>query len=256
LGKRLTEERNPSKLVIYNGGSFLSDKEIPRDVQEGICKEVSRSPYLESLFIESRPEFVSAKKIKSLNSLLERKSLEVGMGLECATDYYRNYYVHKGLSRYRFQEAVNILRQNSVTVLVYVFLKPIHLGERESIREAIRTTEYAFSIGADQVALESAFIQEGTIMKDLYGQGKFQPPWLWSIIEVIKQVYHLGPVYIGSFKDQPPPVDIPRNCSKCSSRIMRIFQEYNRTLNVSLLKRRYCECMSGWEEKLSSEESA
>jgi len=255
LGKISIEGKNPSNLTIYNGGSFVNDGEIPRDVQEKICKEVSESPYLDSLFVESRPEFVSEEKIKSLNFLLGAKSLKVGMGLECVTDYYRDYYVHKGLSRYRFREAVNILKQNNVTVLVYVFLKPIHLGERESISEAIRTVEYAFSIGADEVALESAFIQEGTVMKELYSQGEFEPPWLWSIIEVIKQVHHLGPVYIGSFEDEPPPIDVPHNCPKCSSRIGKIFQEYNRTLNVSLLKRRYCQCLPIWEKKLVSEES-
>lgn len=255
LGRILIKDRNPSNLTIYNAGSFLNDEEIPRDVQERICKEVNESPYLDSLFVESRPEFVSEEKIKSLNSLLEGKPLKVGMGLECVTDYYRNYYVHKGLSRYHFQKAVNILKQNNVTALVYVFLKPIHLEEKESINEAIRTVEYAFSIGADEVALESAFIQEGTVMKELYSQGEFEPPWLWSIIEVIKQVHHLGPVYIGGFEDEPPPIDVPHNCPKCSSRIRKIFQEYNRTLNVSLLKRRYCQCLPIWEKKLFSEES-
>lgn len=248
--KTLIEDRKPSNLTIYNGGSFLNDGEMPRDVQEKICEEVSESPYVDSLFVESRPEFVSEEKIKSLNSLLGTKSLKVGMGLECVTDYYRDYYVHKGLSRYRFQEAVNILKQNDVAVLVYVFLKPIHLGEKESINEAIGTVEYAFSIGADEVALESAFIQEGTVMKELYSQGEFEPPWLWSIIEVIKQVHHLGPVYIGGFEDEPPPIDIPHNCPKCSSRIRKIFQEYNKTLNASLLKRRYCECLAIWKKKL------
>jgi len=252
LGKVLIGGSNPSNLTIYNGGSFLNDEEIPWGVQQEICKEVSKSPYLESLFVESRPEFVREERIKFLNSLLGNKSFKVGIGLECVTDYYRKYYVHKGLSRYRFQKAINILRQNNVTPLVYVFLKPIHLEERESINEAIRTVEYAFFIGAGEVALESAFIQEGTVMKDLYVQGKFEPPWLWSIIEVIKQVHHLGPVYIGGFEDEPPPIDIPHNCPKCSSRIMKIFQEYNKTLNVSLLKRRYCECMPIWKSRLLS----
>jgi len=251
-GEILIEGKNPSNLTIYNGGSFLNDEEIPWDVQQEICKKVSESPYLESLFVESRPEFVTEKKIKSLNSLLGGKPLKVGMGLECVTDYYRDYYVHKGLSRYHFQKAVNILKQNKVTVLVYVFLKPIHLEERESINEAIRTVEYAFSTGADEIALESAFIQEGTVMKKLYTQGEFEPPWLWSIIEVITHVHHLGPVYIGGFEDEPPPIDIPHNCPKCSSRIMRIFQEYNKSLNVSLLKRRYCQCIPTWKKKLLS----
>ncbi len=57
--KTLIKDRKPSNLTIYNGGSFLNDEEIPRDVQEKICEEVSESPCVDSLFVESRPEFLS-----------------------------------------------------------------------------------------------------------------------------------------------------------------------------------------------------
>jgi len=35
--KTLIEDRKPSNLTIYSGGSFLNDGEIPRDLQERFC---------------------------------------------------------------------------------------------------------------------------------------------------------------------------------------------------------------------------
>ena len=65
---------------------------------------------------------------------------------------------------------------------------------KTSIKEAINTAKYAFSVGSDEVAFESAFIQEGTCMEKMYRENKFKPPWLWSVIEVIKQTHDLGSI--------------------------------------------------------------
>jgi hypothetical protein len=127
-----------------------------------------------------------------------------------------------------------------------VFLKPIHVAEKPAINEAIDTITYAFQIGSYEVALESGFIQQGTVMELLYNRGDYRSPWLWSIIEVVRKTYRLGPVTIGGFEDEPPPIDIPYNCQECSPRIMGLFEEYKKTHDVRLFDGLECQCKADW----------
>jgi len=250
LGKSLTRRSSPYSLSIYNGGSFFNEEEIPFEVQEKICKEVKRSFSIKQLIVESRPEFITEDKIKLLTSLLKRKKLKVAIGLEAVSDYVRIVCINKGFSTYDYERAGEILKKNGAELSTYVFLKPIYLSEQESIEEAVRTTRYAFSRGSNEVLLESAFIQQGTKMEKLYREGKFRPPWLWSIIEVIRRTSHFGPVYIGGFEDEPPPIAIPHNCEMCSPRLMRSFRDYNESLDVNLLHNGYCACRIEWENEV------
>lgn len=250
LGKSLTRGSSPYSLSVYNGGSFFNDEEIPFEVQERICREVERSSSIEQLIVESRPEFATNDKIKLLTSLLKRKKLRVAIGLEAVSDYVREVCINKGFSTKDYERAVEILKKNGAEVSTYVFLKPIYLSEQESIEEAVRTTRYAFSLGSSEIMIESAFIQPGTKMQELYLSGEFRPPWLWSIIEVVRSTSHLGPVYIGGFEDEPPPLAIPHNCEMCSPRFTDLFRSYNETLDVSLLHNGYCSCKVDWEKEL------
>ena len=253
LGKLLISGESPHILIIYNGGNFFNEAEIPLSVQQEISRDVAKSPSIETLLVESRPEFITDEKIKSLTSLLKGKKLKVGIGLESVTDYVRDKCINKGFSREDYETSIEILKANGAEVLTYVFLKPLYLTEAESIEEAIETIEYAFFVGCDEVALESAFIQEGTKMKELYLQGEFQPPWLWSIIEVVKKTSYLGPIHIGGFEDEPPPLDVPHNCEKCSERITNLFKEYNKNLDVTLLEDAHCKCKAEWREQITNE---
>ena len=246
LGETMILGEPVEKLTIYNGGSFLNSQEIPGKTQIELCKLVKSHPTIRKLFVESRPEFVTHKKIRDLTSILGKKKLEVGMGLECATDEIRDRCVHKGFSAKDYERAVAVLKEYGAEVLTYVFLKPLYLTEREAIEEAIKTIDYAFKSGSNEVALESAFIQRGTRMERLYNQGKYELPWLWSIIQVVQNTYYLGPVTIGGFTDEPPPIAVPINCSKCSYKIMDLFAKYKETHDISLLNRVDCECKLEW----------
>jgi radical SAM enzyme (TIGR01210 family) len=250
LGKSLTRGSSPYSLSIYNGGSFFNEEEIPLEVQEEICREVERSSSIAQLIVESRPEFITDDKIELITSLLKRKKLKVAIGLEAVSDYVRDVCINKGFSTDDYEGAVEILKKNAAETSTYVFLKPIYLSEQESIEEAVRTIRYALSRGSNEVLLESAFIQRGTKMEKLYREGEFQPPWLWSIIEVVRRTSHLGPVYIGGFEDEPPPIAIPHNCEMCSPRLMRSFRDYNESLDVSLLHNGYCACKVEWEKEV------
>lgn len=251
LGYQNAVKKKPDVLYIYNGGSFISNNEIPVYVQEFICKEIGKDSKIKKLVIESRAEFVTADKISKLKSLLGEKELEIAIGLECKNDSVREKSVHKGMSLETYEKAVQIIKENSVRVSSYVLLKPLFLSESEAIKEVIETIKYAFSIGSDSVALESAFIQPKTIMEEYYNKGEFKPPYLWSVIEVIKQTRNLGPVYVGGFTDEPRPIAIPQNCNKCSPDIYKALDLYRETFDISYINNiKDCECKEEWKKEI------
>lgn len=245
----MTLEDKPTLLSIYNAGSFINNEEIPLKVQKEICQKVKKHPTIKKLAVESRAEFVTDDKIGFLKKGLGEKSLIVSIGLEAQNDKVRNVYIKKGLSRETYENALKIIKQNRVKSLTYVFIKPIYLDEREAIDEAINTAKYAFSAGSDEVAFESAFIQEGTMMEQFYLRGEFRPPWLWSIIEVVKKTHDLGNIRLGGFEDEPPPIAVPSNCSKCSKKIREILQKYRETNDIKLFDNLIdCECKKEWQK--------
>ena len=250
LGKLLVFASKPQNLTIYNAGSFLNEKEIPEKTQIAIFQMASKQAHIREVFIESRPEFITREKISKLLSVLDGKSLMVGIGLECQSDEIRAKCIHKGFRRADFESAVDVLTRCGAKALTYVFLKPIYLEEKEAIEEAVKTTKYAFQSGSAEVALEAAFVQEGTKMAELYHRGQYRPPWLWSVIEVVKQTYNLGPITVGEFNDEPRPIEIPHNCQKCSSFIMDVIQQYRRTNDIRLFEDLNCECKRDWGKEV------
>jgi len=220
----------PQELFIYNGGSFWNDKEIPLKFQEYLCHRVAENPSITRLFIENRCEYIQREKIINAMNILGGKRLSIGIGLESQDDYVRNHIIGKGLSRRSFEEKVKLIKKFGAEVVVYIFLKPIGLSEKEALEETLSSIRYVMSLGVQEIHLSCAFVQENTKMAVEFHNGNFKPPTLWSILEIIEQVKkNRWPVLIGDFTDEPPPIAIPENCPECSPIIHQAIEQYRRT---------------------------
>ena len=244
------KKSHPDELWIYNGGSYLNEAEIPLNSQLNIIKWVSRKKSIKRVLIESRPEFVTINKIKILKDILGNKDLMIGIGLESQDDNIRLKRIKKGFEKLEYENAIKAAKKANAEILTYVFLKPIGVSEKEAIREASLTIKYAFESGSDVVALESAFIQEKTVMSKLYDKGHYKPPWLWSILEVISNNQERGPIYVGGFDDEPAPIAIPHNCNICSDDILAALQAYRESNNVHYLSDLDCNCKTKWQKEM------
>jgi radical SAM enzyme (TIGR01210 family) len=250
LGYFGIRNQKPESLTIYNGGNFLNSgrkaikakAEIPLSLQLAICRHIGQHPTINKVFVESRPEFISDETIAPLVKLLNGKILQIGIGLESADENVRNHLLNKGMSRSRFEQAITTIKENGAESLAYVFLKPMGLSEEEAVADTISTIRYCFEIGVDEIALSCAFIQEGTVMHDLYQQGKYQPPNLWSILKVIKATAYLGPIRIGGFEDDPPPIAVPSSCPSCNQKVTEAIERYRECHDLSLFSGLTCHC--------------
>lgn len=246
LAEKQTYWQQPAEILIFNGGSFLNPEEIPSDFQLYLYRKVAEHNSLKKLFIESRCEYISEEKIGKAIEHLDGKRLAVGIGLESQDDFVRNKIIKKGLLKKVFEKKVGLLRKLGAEVVAYVFLKPMWLSEREAFLETMNTIRYALSVGVTEIELSCAFVQEGTEMARAFHTNNYQPPYLWTIMEIVKEVVKNNwPVNIGKFTDEPVPIAIPANCPGCSPLIYRAIDKFRETRNLAVLPE--CGCKADWE---------
>jgi len=239
-------------LNIFNNGSFFNDNELPSDARRTILSLISENESIKRLLVECRPEFVEESVFREVKSLLPRTEMEIAIGLETADDFRRIISINKGFSLSQFTQAANIILNNDLRLRSYILLKPPFYSEKEAILDAVDSIKTAFSLGVNTVSLEAMTVQKYTLIEYLYNNNIYKMPWLWSIVEVIKQTSHLGRVVIGLFKFYPSPEFVPNNCSSCNDKVMEAIIEYNRTLRTDMFDRLECSCKKDWEEDLNA----
>ncbi len=238
-------------LNIYNNGSFIIDQELPEDVRNKILEAVYDKPDLQMLVVETRPEFVTTEKLVAIRDQTKSKHVEVAMGLEIKNNFYRKLLINKGFDLCQYNHTAGIIATH-LNLRTYVLLKPPFLSEEDGIINAIETIRHSFNMGSKTVSLEACTVQNFTLVKWLHDRDLFRPPWLWSIIEVVKATHHLGKLIVGLFQFFPSPNIVPYNCSQCSEKVYNAIQEYNRTLDIQHFNGLSCSCQKTWKEELKT----
>ncbi len=246
--------KNFPLLNLYNNGSFFNDKEIAPEARLEILKRIGREKDIKMVVLETRPEFVTEGNIKEVKEILPGKHVEIAIGLEIKDDLYRTVCVNKGFTLRQYDQAAEIIVRN-LHLRTYVLLKPPFLTEKESIDFAVEVIEYAFDRGCLTVSLEACTVQAFTLVDYLYESGLYNPPYLWSIIEVVKRVKvpDKQKLIVGLFQFYPSPSKTPFNCERCSENFLDAIRGYNRTLDKRFFDDLSCECKEKWQETIAAD---
>jgi hypothetical protein len=242
-------------MMLYNEGNIFNDDELSPLARNVILGHIIANNH-ERLTIESRPEYIMPQSLMKLREMEFEvghydSRIEIGIGLEVQDDRIRNYTVNKGFTRADFEKAVKLIKSNSMRALTYVLVKPPFLTEREAIEEAIKTAEYAFSVGSDAVSFELASIHEYTIIE--YLRDQYRPPWLWSAIEIAKATRNLGEIRIGGEPDTyyPRSSKAAYNCAECTETIWKTLESLNDDYSFRALENLNCACKEEWKKQLN-----
>jgi radical SAM enzyme (TIGR01210 family) len=200
--------------------------------------------------------YINEKKLQYLKKILGKKEIEVAIGLESSGNFIRNVIINKKLSLKAFEKSVRIIKKAGATLFVYALVKPPFLTERESIKDAIKTIKYSFKLGKKlnlktKVALEPVFIKPNTLVYELYKKRKYSHVWLWSIIEILKQTYKSGQIQIGLSSEGMKWNEMPKNCKRCTSKIIKLLNRYNAAQDVKIFENFNCKCKKSWEKEIN-----
>jgi len=241
----------PVEVDFYNSGSYFNPDEVPERAQASMLALAASRPEVASLLVETRPEYATAARLERARTACQGKPLGIGIGLESANPEILRRRIHKGYTWEDFAAAAELVAGAGAQLLAYILLKPIDTVEREAIEDSVRTAERVFALGRDQkvptrVALEPCFVAPQTPLYHAFEQGRYRPPWLWSVVEVASRVGPLGPVLVGLSDEGTHPQQAPRNCERCTGRFREALAAFNRNQDLAGLHTLSCDCRELW----------
>ncbi|HUY91643.1 MAG TPA: radical SAM protein [Pirellulales bacterium] len=159
---------------LYNSGNFFDAKAIPPGDHAAIAERV-RS--FRTVIVENHPKLCGEACTRFRDLMGTR--LEIAMGLETVhLDVLPR--LNKDMTLDDFARAVELLLRRGISVRAFVLLRPPFLGEAEGVEWAVKSVEFACSLGVGCISIIPARGGNG-IMDRLERAGHYAPPKLRSL---------------------------------------------------------------------------
>jgi archaeosine synthase beta-subunit len=234
-------------LKIYTSGNFLDEREVQREAQEAIVDLAATR--FKRLLVESRPEFVTVERVKPL--LGRGVELEIAFGLESANDRVLDETVNKGNTAEENRQGALRARALGARVKSYLLLKPPFLTEAEAIEDSVESAVFAAPF-SDTVSINPVNIHTGTLVERLFYDGAYRPPWLWSVVEVMRRAI---PLMEGRARLMSAPTGASTsrgasNCRKCDEGVLKAIAAASADQQVSHFDGLDCPCKARWRWEL------
>ncbi len=249
-------ETEVENLILYPSGNFLDPVEVSYEAQEKILQLVSATS-VKRLFTEVRAESVLEEDFQRIKNNLAQDFVMM-IGLESSNDWILRYVVNKGSNIKVFEDAAKRIHANKMSAYANISLGNIFLSPLEAIEDAVRSSVWALSHGADKVILFPLAIRPHTLSELLNDSGRHSPPSLWSLVEVIEQ---LGPelaprVLITAYRNNLniPMKEMPGTCSRCHEDVISLLDDYFGTQSwdkIMQLSAYPCDCHERWRQSLT-----
>jgi len=237
---------------IYTSGSFIDDTEVPASFQGRVLGELSALKVRRVLF-ETLPRFATDEKVRwALDTFKGDRGIEFALGLESATPEVLRACINKPCAVDDFRLASERIRALGGKVRLYIVIKPPLLTEKEALEDAVSSAEAAKG-WADTISFNPINVQRGTLVERLSRRGEYQPPWLWTVMEVLRRTAGLGPRVISS----PSGGGTPRgahNCGRCDRRSLERIERFSSSGDPKDLDGQKCACQDLWRDQLDLED--
>ena len=255
LSRHPIAEEEKISVKLFASGSFLNPYELPKEARDEILKTLVNLGNVSEIIVESRPEYICEEYLDEIFEIIGNTLFEVSIGLETSNDYTRLKKINKGFTKKDFENAVNLMqdlkeRKNyNIKSKAYVFVKPILVSESQCIKEAVETAHYCESIGVDRLSFCPATIHSGTVIERFWRKGAYQPPWIWSCVEIINTVR--DEISIPSLLDTSGFGSRrgPYNCKKCSKELKHMIIANNLTQSKIEYE---CDCKNEWLAEINN----
>lgn len=154
------------RLKIFNSGSFLDERQIPRAFRSYVVRKCEAAGVKE-LVVESRGEYLTKEFVEDMKS--DRVKVAIGYGLEVADDEMLKK-LQKGTTAADFVKAAEFLHKNGFLMRAYVLVNAPYTT-RESLRKTMKTAmEHA-----DSICMMNWFPHGASKAFDLWIEGKWKP---------------------------------------------------------------------------------
>ena len=257
MGK-LENELEPLSVKIYTSGSFLDSDETPEEVRNEILSMLSSDSRIKQVVLESRPEFVTDETLREISTSLSDKQVEIGIGLESSNDLIRSICINKGFNTQDFEKVVRMTSEYNIGVRAYVLLKPPFLTERDALLDSIQTIRDLDKMSVSTISINPVNVQKNTLVERLWERRLYRPPWLWTVIDVLKQARGIvnseipvlcDPVAAGKLRGT-------HNCGTCDESITDAIRDFSLNQDIQVFAGLDCNCYEQWQHALKHEDAS
>lgn len=242
--------KNEHFVKLFTSGSFLDPSEIPIPVQHHILSTLHDSA--EKISVESRPVYITEKNIQTIQKKIPLEKFEVGIGLETSNDLIREKAINKGFTFQQYKKAAVLLKKQNISVKTYVLLKPPFLTEKESLEDCLQTIKDTASF-TSIVSLNPTNVQRHTVVEYLWNRDQYRPPWLWTVVEILKQSKRLTKAFVKCDVVGGGSSRGPHNCDTCDKQVLHAIQEFSLTQHKEVFTDLTCKCKEHWHDQLELE---
>ena len=228
---------------IYTSGSFLDDDEVTASVRERIFVEFAKA---ERILFESRPEFITADILKTVPG-----NVTVALGMESCDNEILEKSINKGFTSSDTEAAGNRIKVAGLSVRTYLLLKPPYLKEYSAIEDTVASVMFADRF-SDEISINPVNVQRGTLAERLWKRGEYRPPWIWSLVEVLKRCSGKTRARLISSPSGGGTKRGTNNCGECDRRVLDAISLFSLSQNRDDLNVE-CECISSWKRYIEKE---
>ncbi len=228
---------------IYTSGSFLDENEIPIPVREKIFEAFSGC---ERLLFESRPEFITPEVVATLP-----KITTIALGLESSNPEVLEKCIRKGFTPEDSKRAGTLCKEAGLMVRTYLLLKPPFMQEGIAIDDAVRSARFADPF-SDEISINPLNVQRATYVERLWRRGEFRSPWIWSLMDVFKQLSGTVNARLMSSPSGGGSQRGVHNCGECDRKALDAVERFSYTqdpLDLEVV----CECKEAWKSYILAE---
>ena len=143
----------------------------------------------------------------------------------------------------------------AVGVKAYLLLKPPFLAEPEAATDMVDSIRRCAAVdGCHTVSMNPCNVQRYTMVDELFFEGGYRPPWLWSVAHVLAETADVDAIVIsdpvGHGSDRGA-----HNCGECDDRVQTAIKDFDRRQEPTVFEQVSCACESTWELVMAEETS-
>ncbi|MHA1772263.1 MAG: archaeosine biosynthesis radical SAM protein RaSEA [Candidatus Thorarchaeota archaeon] len=253
---KVADATSSLSVKIYTSGSFLDPAEVPPEARQKILLHLAADDRVTQVVLESRPEYVTEEVMSEIHEILGNRDVEIGIGLESSNDTVRLMCINKGFTLDDFERSVMIARRYGIGTRAYVLVKAPFLTERDALFDALDTMTTAARLGVTTISVNPIDIQRYTLVERLWKNGQYRPPWLWTVVQVLRQARREIPANVIILCD-PVAAGKQRgthNCGKCDKALVSAIRKFSLTQDSRDLEGLTCDCRAEWEHALAHED--
>ena len=251
LNTALETYSNEKYVKIFTSGSFFDDSEIKPEIRKKILSKLYN--FTDKVSVESRPDYINNKNLTELEKTIGNKTFEISIGLETSNDFVREKSINKGFTFNDYKNAVKKIKKQKMKIKTYILIKPPFLTEKESIEDCKNTFSEIKNL-TDTVSFNPTNVQKNTVVEYLWRRNQYRPPWLWSIVDILKTCKKNNDLVLikcdiaGGGKERGA-----HNCKNCNKEFLKKIGDFSLNQDEKIFDNLNCDCKDRWLDQIDME---